>query len=251
MERVRDEPITVLHVDDEPAFSDLVADFLKREAERFNVKTITRASDALDRLTETGVDCVVSDYEMPGKDGIEFLQTVREDHPDLPFLLYTGKGSKEVASEAISKGVTDYLQKGMGTEQYTVLANRIVNAVEKYRAERLVDQAYRTMDNSHEGIALLDKNGEFIFVNDAYTDIVGYDTAEFMGECWENVYPDDQVERIYEEILPAAPEEGYSSGDTVYRRKDGSRILVNYAHAYSEEGTMIYLLRDFSDDELQ
>ncbi len=130
----------------------------------------------------------------------------------------------------------------MGTEQYTVLANRIVNAVEKYRAERLVDRAYRTMDNSHEGIALLDDNGEFIFVNDAYTDMVGYDTAELLGECWENVYPDDQVERIDEEILPAAPAKGYSSGDTMYRRKDECRILVNHTHAYSEEGTMIYLL---------
>ncbi len=52
------------------------------------------------------------------QDGIEFLEAVREGHRDLPFILYTGKGSEEVASDAISAGVTDYLQKGSGTDQY-------------------------------------------------------------------------------------------------------------------------------------
>jgi hypothetical protein len=45
-------------------------------------------------------------------------------------VLFTGKGSETVASEAISAGVTDYLQKGTGTDQFVILANRIENAVE-------------------------------------------------------------------------------------------------------------------------
>lgn len=246
-----DQPITVLHVDDEPDFGDLVADILERKFGRFSVETATSANNALDRLSENSIECIVSDYDMPGQNGIDFLQSVRDFHPDLPFILFTGKGSEEVASEAISKGVTDYLQKGRGMDQYTVLANRVANAVEKHRAERLVARAYDAMDSAREGIALLDEAGKFIYVNDAYSEIVGYDQEELLDEFWELVYPDDQVDRIYEEILPAVPEEGYWSGDTVYRRKDGNRILVNHALAYSEEGTMICLLRDFTDDELQ
>jgi DNA-binding response OmpR family regulator len=69
--------------------------------------------------------------------GIELLETVRETYPDLPFVLFTETGSEEVASEAISAGVTDYLQKGGGSEQYALLANRIENAVQAHRtAER-------------------------------------------------------------------------------------------------------------------
>ena len=64
-----------------------------------------------------------------------------------------------MASEAITKGVTDYLQKDVGMDQYTVLANRVVNAVAKHRAEQLVDRAYRAMDSAREGIALLDEAG--------------------------------------------------------------------------------------------
>jgi len=53
-------------------------------------------------LANQGVDCIVSDYDMPRTNGIEFLEAVRDQHPELPFILYTGKGSEEVAGEAIS-----------------------------------------------------------------------------------------------------------------------------------------------------
>ncbi|MFB6360677.1 MAG: response regulator, partial [Halobacteriales archaeon] len=110
-------PIQVLHVDDEPDFADLTADLVEREDERITVKSVLSASEGLSQLSEGNFDCVVSDYDMPEKNGIEFLETVREDFSDLPFILFTGKGSEEIASEAISAGVTDYLQKEGGTGQ--------------------------------------------------------------------------------------------------------------------------------------
>lgn len=73
---------------------------------------------------------------MSGETGIGFLRTIRERNPDLPFILFTGKGSEEIASDAISAGATDYLQKQIGSDQYTVLANQIENAVEQYRAKQ-------------------------------------------------------------------------------------------------------------------
>ena len=80
---------------------------------------------------------------MPAKNGIGFLEEVRETDPDLPFILFTGKGSEEVAGDAIAAGATDYLQKGSGTDQYTVLANRIQNAVEQYRSQRRAEEHQR------------------------------------------------------------------------------------------------------------
>jgi PAS domain S-box-containing protein len=245
------DTIHVLHVDDEPGLAEMATTFLQREDEQFSVETATSVSEGLDRLSDGDIDCIVSDYDMPGQNGIEFLKAVRKEHPELPFILFTGKGSEEVASDAISTGVTDYLQKESGTDQYMVLANRIRNSVEKYYAESLVDRAYQAMDRSREGIALLDADGEFMYVNEAYIDIVGYNEDELIGEFWERVYPDEQVERVYEDILPTIPEQGHWTGDTVYQRKDGSRILVNHALAYSEEGTMMCLLRDLTDVEAQ
>ncbi len=124
-------------------------------------------------LTDEVFDCVVSDYDLPGQNGIVFLRTVREQFPDLPFILYTGKGSEEVAMEAISAGVTDYLQKESGTDQYTVLANRITNAVESHRSEQKLAeqnrdlQRYKQMINSmNEAACIYDESGRFVVVNE-------------------------------------------------------------------------------------
>jgi PAS domain S-box-containing protein len=132
--------VRLLHVDDEPEFADLTKTFLERDDDRFTVETVTSADEGLQHLADCPPDCIVSDYNMPGTDGIEFLRTVRERDADLPFIFFTGKGSEELASDAISAGVTDYLQKQSGTEQFELLANRIKNAVqarrEAQRAER-------------------------------------------------------------------------------------------------------------------
>lgn len=159
----------MLHVDDDEDFADLVAEMLERRDERFTVTTATDAGNALDRLDEGLPDCVVSDYDMPGTTGIEFLEQVRERWADLPFILYTGKGSEEVASRAISSGVTDYLQKATGRGEYELLANRVENAVSQYRAERALErseQRLRTViDNIPHPVFVVDADLEYVVSN--------------------------------------------------------------------------------------
>ena len=132
--------ICVLHVDYEPSFGDLTASFLERENDQFHVETATSADEGLQRISDRPPDCVVSNYNMPGMDGLELLQAVRKEHPDLPFILLIGKGSEEVASDAIAAGVTDYLRRGRGTEQYEILANRIRNVVQARREAKRADR---------------------------------------------------------------------------------------------------------------
>ncbi|PSQ59360.1 MAG: hypothetical protein BRD23_04610 [Halobacteriales archaeon SW_9_67_25] len=178
-------PIRVLHVDDDPAFADLTATALEREREGFAVETAASAADGLERLGKEDYDCIVSDYDMPRTDGIDFLAAVREEYPDCPFILYTGKGSEEVASDAISAGVTDYLRKGSGTDQYELLANRITNAVSQVRAERQLEeqrQRFRILFDrlSQATVEVEYRDDEPIVerVNPAFEETFGYDAAE-------------------------------------------------------------------------
>jgi PAS domain S-box-containing protein len=240
--------IRILHIDDDHSFSDLVSTFLQRERTDFDVVTKNDPRDGLDCLKEVDVDCIVCDYEMPGLDGLDVLEQVRDEFPDLPFILFTGKGSEEIASEAISKGVTEYLQKGGGTEQYEVLANRIEQAVARYRAERQMTRGFHAIETALDGISLLDGEGRFIYVNKSYADITGYDRGELLGEQWELLYRDDEIDRAHNEMLPQAWANKWE-GQTVYVRKDGDLVDVDHRLTYTSDDTLICTISDISEAE--
>ena len=237
----------MLHVDDEPAFTELAATVMERENEWFDVETATSADGGIDRLETREFDCVVSDYDMPGTDGIEFLEAVRASYPDLPFILFTGKGSEEVASEAISAGVTDYLQKEGGTDQYAILANRIVNYVERSRATRERERQLDAIETAQEGISILDEDGEFVYVNEAYADLYGYAPAEMVDEHWELLYRPEDVAEIHEEVLPTVEAEGSWHGETVGVRADGSTFLEDHRLSMTANGELVCTVRDISE----
>ncbi len=140
----------VLVVDDEPGAARLAATYLERLLDGVDVVTATGGDEALARFEGASVDCVVSDYDMPGRNGLELLRDVRSTDCDVPFVLFTGKGSEEIASEAISAGVTDYLQKGTGPDQYEMLANRVANALQRRRAETALGEINRKVTAIHE-----------------------------------------------------------------------------------------------------
>ncbi|WP_159899100.1 hybrid sensor histidine kinase/response regulator [Salinirussus salinus] len=224
--------VRVLLVDDEPDLADVAATFLEREDERFTVDTATGAEEALSALTDREVDCIVSDYDMPGQNGIDLLESVREDYPDLPFVLFTGKGSEEVASDAISAGVTDYLQKETGTSQYAVLANRVGNVVEQYRSRRELEASQKRLslfiEQSPLGVLEYDSDFEIVRVNEAGEEILGYSEAELRGETWEALVTEDSYDDVDEVTSAlAAGEGGYHSVDENVR-KDGERIVCEW-----------------------
>jgi PAS domain S-box-containing protein len=239
--------ISVLHVDDEPDFADLAADMLEREDNRFTVATATSASEGLERLAADNFDCIVSDYDMPGENGIEFLRQVRDEYPDHPFILFTGKGNEDVASEAMSAGVTDYLQKDSGAEQYELLANRIRNAVERAQAQRDRRRHLDAIEAAREGISILDNDDEFVYVNEAYADLYGYDPDDLLGEHWAMLYCDDDVQRIQDEILPTVEAEGYWRGETTGVRADGSTFVEDHTLALTDTGELVCTVRDITE----
>lgn len=151
------ETIRVLFVDDEERVVTFAATVLERLREEFAVHTETSVRAAIDHLETETVDCIVSDYRMPEMDGLEFLKRVRAAYSEKPFILSTGKGSEAVASEAISAGVTDYLRKSTGTDQYEVLANRISNAVAQRRAEKALKERERRLAIQRDELATLNR----------------------------------------------------------------------------------------------
>ena len=192
--------IRVLHVDDNPQLGRVFCDFLVEKSDRIEAETVADPSNALDRVVAGEVDCVVSDYDMPDMDGIELLEAVREEYADLPFFLFTGKGSEEVASAAIAAGATGYLQKGRGTDQYAVLANRVENAVDQYRTQRAAERTERhvreLMENTPDVRWMFTADwSELLFINTSYEEIYGGTVTELEADpssFLDTVHPEDR-----------------------------------------------------------
>jgi PAS domain S-box-containing protein len=175
------------------------------------------------------------------------LQAVRADHPDLPFILFTGKGSEEIASEAISAGVTDYLQKGGGFDRYEMLANRIENAVEARRASRRVSHAFQAIETAREGISILDSAGRFTFVNEGFSRLYGYDPGELIGEHWSLLYRDEDVETMEADVLSRLGDGGVWRGETVGLRADGSTFREDHSITTTDSGGLICVVRSLAE----
>ena len=251
-----EDGINVLLVDDEPGITDLTASFLKREDDRFCIQTATSADEGLAIINDCRPDCIVSDYEMPEMDGIEFLQTVREKFPTLPFILFTGKGSETVASDAIAADVTDYLQKGSGAERYKLLTNRICNAVnaqrEAERADRqeeLIDLAERT--DSIGSFELDTETGELSLSNGLYNVMDLPEQADLSLDDALDFFRSDDRKEIQQDIDSASQTGEQIQGSYCVETPNGEKRIIGITlklAATGENGKIVYgVVSDITD----
>jgi len=142
--------IRVLYVDDERAMLDIGKLFIEQMGE-FEVKTMISAEEALNSPEILSYDAIISDYQMPNMDGISFLKAIRAKSPDIPFIIFTGRGREEVVIEALNNGADFYLQKGGNPyAQFAELAHKTRRAVEYNRLRSFVKK--NTDKSSYEEI---------------------------------------------------------------------------------------------------
>lgn len=135
--------ITVLLVDDEPDLLDIGKRSLEKTGE-YMVRRAASAEEALEQIRADLPDVVVADFMMQGKDGIALLREVRRAYPDLPFIIFTGRGTEEIVAETYEAGADFYVQKkGVAKVQFAELAEKISRAVLQRRGEERVTRLGR------------------------------------------------------------------------------------------------------------
>ena len=157
--------ISVLYVDDESGLLDICKLFLEKTKE-FSVTTATSAQAALDLLKTNGIQAVVSDYKMPGMNGIDLLKEVRANDKNIPFIMFTGKGREEIAVEAFENGADFYLQKGGAPKpQYAELMHKIKAAVGHRHADEQVttlNRLYSVLSATNKAIVRIHNKQELL-----------------------------------------------------------------------------------------
>jgi len=233
-------PIRVLHVEDNREFASMTKTWLERRVEAITVERVPKPADGLGWLADSRPDCIVSDYQMPGMTGIEFLGEVRETDPNLPFILFTSKESETVATDAIDAGVTDYLQKDTGMTQYALLAHRIEHAVGKRRAET----DYRSLlDNAPEGIAIHDsETGVVVDANARFCTLIGHARENILDRPAAELSAEASDGDSLDQQLAAATHSDSETGgdnepfDWTIETSDGDRRTVEVTLATAEIG---------------
>ncbi|MGB8220734.1 MAG: PAS domain S-box protein [Methanoregula sp.] len=138
---------SVLYLDDDPALLDLAKIFLEMSG-NLKIDTVLSVGEALDKTQHRNYDGIISDYEMPAINGIDFLRYIRLHHPDLPFVLFTGKGREEIAIEALNNGADFYLQKGGPPKsQFAELEYNLIHAIDRRRVREDLKESRQMMAN--------------------------------------------------------------------------------------------------------
>jgi PAS domain S-box-containing protein len=185
----------VLYVCDPDDPAALNAEKLARQDDTLVVDSAHNLSEALDCLTTDTFDCLLSAYRLPDEDGVTLLRRIRDVGPDLPFILYARHGTEQIASEAISAGVTDYIENEPEVDQTETVADRILDTTGELSRE--FETNIRELTEATEDVLWLISAGweEVLFVNSAYSDIWGQSEAKLREDptaFLEAVHPDDR-----------------------------------------------------------
>ena len=151
----------------------------------FEIDDACCVDEAFKKLVTESYDVVVSDYEMPIKNGLQFLQELREQKNDIPFILFTGKGREEVVIKALNLGANRYINK-QGTPEtvYTELASSITQAVEHSKTQSLLRRSEERFSflsaATFEGIGFSEE-GKIVDANNQLEKMLGYSHSELLG----------------------------------------------------------------------
>jgi len=225
----------VLHVDDDPQLLSLSEQFLTQEDERLVVETVTDPAAAAERIETTRYDAVISDYQMPGMTGLELLERIRDEQGrELPFIIFTGEGREEVASEALNLGADRYLQKGGDpTAQYTVLADAIVQEIEHANAKTSLQENREkyagVYENAPLAFVIWNQDGQVVDWNERAEGLFGWSGREARGtQLEELVIPPREAETLDSLSRPLFSD-GVSTEQVVENvTKGGQRVVCHW-----------------------
>jgi len=118
----------ILIVDDEPDMLMLLRMIIEDNTD-YDVETTNNPSEGLKNLTEKEYDLVITDLKMPGMDGIELFDELKEIRPGIPVIIITAYGSLETADEAMKKGVADFITKPFRKDHILFTIKRVLELV--------------------------------------------------------------------------------------------------------------------------
>ena len=158
-------PLRILHLEDERKDQELVQATLEAEGLLCQVHAVSTRNDFVDALNRGEIDIVLSDFALPGFDGLSALKLTREKRPDVPLIFLSGTIGEEAAIEAVRSGATDYVLK-QRLVRLVPAVRRAVSEAQAERKRREIEESLRQerefstqlIESSVDGIVAFDRD---------------------------------------------------------------------------------------------
>jgi PAS domain S-box-containing protein len=211
-----------LHVDDDPSILEVSKLMLTDLESCLDIDNACCVDEAFKKLSMEEYDVIISDYEMPQKDGLAFLKELREQKSEIPFVLFTGKGREEVAIQALNLGTDGYVNKQGNTETvYGELVHTLRLSVERHRSKVEIAINALAFQNVETAVITADQTQTIVSWNKSAENVFGYSAEEAVGKRIEEIFAPMQVDVSFQEIARVIQEKRRFCREVTYRNKRG------------------------------
>lgn len=253
------EALKILFVEDLPADAEIAWRELRKEKIEFSGRIVDTEPDFRKELAEFQPDLIISDYAMPGFDGMSALKITRSQAEYIPFIMLTGSLNEETAVACMKAGADDYVLK----EKIRRLPFAVRDVLQMKVVKREKEQALQSLRQSEEkyhllisslkeGLMQVDNEDRILFVNQALCDMFGYTEEELFGRIGYEILimKDDQKSILAKNR--ARLETPYEKYEIRGRKKSGEIIWLSISGSavHDENGNIsgsVGLLTDITE----
>ncbi len=223
------EPLKLVIIEDDEAHFSLMKRAIDKEFPNTSLYHFQDANTCLERLESIMPTVIITDYLLPGMDGVEFLETLKQKEGDIPVIMITGQGDENIAVRAMKSGAIDYLVKS--GDFFTLLPAVIEKVVRKNKLEQSLlrfEKRFQDMaENTSDWVWEMDAEGRYIYSNPVVEEITGYCCDEVIGKYFYDFFSSEHKEalkgRIFELMAELKP---IKSFDSILVRKDGFEVIM-------------------------
>ncbi len=230
-----DRALRILILEDLPSDAELMAYELREAEIAHSYRRVADREHFVAALAESWPDLILSDFHLPGFDGLEALALAQATCPDTPFIFVSGAMGEEVAIDALKRGATDYVLK----DRLTRLGPAVQRALREAEERRERRQAVAALRASEENYRLLLNNIPAVvykgyvdcavdFVDGKVEELVGYPKREFdtRNLKWFDVLIPEDREKFKQTFLAGLKASKSYIREYRVRRADGEIIWI-------------------------
>jgi len=186
------QPVRLVLVEDVPTEAEIAVRQLEGGGFGCTWQRVDSEAGLRRALAENKPDLILSDFTLPGFDGLAALEVALEIAPDTPFIFLSGTIGEEIAIDALQRGACDYVLK-TNMARLAPAVRRALNEAAVRRARRGLEQQLRDIVlTSQDWIWEHDRDGKFTFSSDSVRSILGYSPEEIVGkQTTQFVHPED------------------------------------------------------------